>query len=90
MSIDWSAFWQVAGVSLAFGLGITVLFALGVMGLSMSRGHVKDEADAAGGAQTGDAVRGGRGAGSILAGTCFVLCVAAVLYGLYLEIPQFH
>lgn len=25
-----------------------------------------------------------------IAGACFVVCVAAVLYGLYLIIPQFH
>jgi hypothetical protein len=82
--IDWGAFWKVAGVSLVFGLGLVVLFSLGVVGLSMARGKTRDDdPDSA-------VVRGGRGVGSVLAGTCFVLCAAAVLYGLYLEIPQFH
>lgn len=29
-------------------------------------------------------------AGTAVAGACFVVCAAAVLYGLYLIIPQFH
>jgi hypothetical protein len=82
--IDWAAFWKVAGVSLVFGLGLVILFSLGVVGLSMAKGKVDESSEG------GIAVRGGRGVGSVLAGTCFVLCAAAVLYGLYLEIPQFH
>ena len=78
--IDWAALGKVAGVSLAFGLAVVVLFSVGVVGLSMAKGKISDD---------GTAVAG-RGVGSVLAGTCFVVCGAAVLYGLWLIVPQFH
>ncbi len=78
--VDWTALGKVAGVSLLFGLAVVVLFSVGVVGLSMARGTVDDN---------GLAVSG-RGLGSVLAAACFVVCAAAVGYGLYLIIPQFH
>lgn len=81
--IDWAALGKVAGVSLLFGLAVVVLFSLAVVGLSMARGH-DHRTDGPG------AVAQPRLAGSLLAGLGFVASGGAVLYGLWLIIPQFH
>jgi hypothetical protein len=78
-AIHWSGLARVAEVSLAFGVGIAVVFALGVLGLSRL-----EDVRAEGGSP---AVRAGAYA---LAGTAFTACAAAVLLGLYLIVPQFH
>jgi hypothetical protein len=78
--VDWASLGKVAGVSLVFGVGIVVLFSVAVLGLSMARGRASDD----------DIAVNGRGAGSAIAALCFVMCAAAVGYGLYLIIPQFH
>jgi hypothetical protein len=78
ISIDWADLAKVAEVSAAFGVGIVVVFALGVLATS--------RAAAARVAQR--PVQ--RASGFAVAGTAFALCAAAVLYGLYLLIPQFH
>lgn len=100
VSIHWSGLAEVAVVSLVFGVGIVVVFALGVVGLSkleqarggMSGGPAKgasgDGSKVVPGAISGSP--GSRAGGYALAGTAFALCGAAVLYGLYLIIPQFH
>jgi len=72
VQIKWADLGQVAEVSLAFGVGIAVVFTLGVLALS----RVPD------GRSRAVAVSG--------AATAFALCAAAVAYGLYLLIPQFH
>jgi hypothetical protein len=77
MHIDWSALGQVAVVSLLFGVGVAVLFAFGVTALSR-RAVAVDEKRSVSPVDTA------------VAGLCFLACVAAVLYGLYLIIPQFH
>ena len=72
MQIKWDDLGQVAEVSFAFGVGIVVVFTLGVLGLGlMQEGR-------------------GRAVGLSGAVTAFALCAAAVGYGLYLMIPQFH
>jgi len=76
MHIDWSALAQVAIASLVFGVGIALLFAVGVTALS--RRAVARERHSPAPVDTA------------IAGLCFAACVAAVLYGLYLIIPQFH
>jgi hypothetical protein len=76
MHIDWSALGQVAIVSLVFGVGIAVLFAVGVNALSRRTVAIEEKKGAA--------------PDSAVAGLCFLACVAAVIYGLYLIIPQFH
>ena len=81
--IDWAALGKVAGVSFGFGLAVVVLFSLGIVGLSMARGSEEPSPD-------GAAVGSRRLAGSVLAGVCFVVCAAAVLFGLWLIVPQFH
>ncbi|HET6298121.1 MAG TPA: hypothetical protein VFG33_32390 [Kribbella sp.] len=77
MHIDWGALGQVAVASLVFGVGIAVLFAVAVSALSRRAVAVDEK-------RTVSVVD------TAVAGACFAACVAAVLYGLYLIIPQFH
>jgi hypothetical protein len=79
IEIHWSGLIKVAEVSLVFGVGIVAVFALGVVGLS--------KAEEARSAPTGSPARA---AGLATAGVSFAACAAALLYGLYLLIPQFH
>jgi hypothetical protein len=76
VDIHWAALFKVAGVSLAFGVGVVAVFAVGVLALSQV------EAARAG----GRSIR----TGWALAGAAFLICAAAAAYGLYLIIPQFH
>jgi hypothetical protein len=78
--IHWADLAKVAWVSLAFGVGIAVVFALGVVGAA--------QADTAR-AGTGRAGTG-RVRGYVVAGSCFTACAAAALFGIYLIVPQFH
>jgi hypothetical protein len=82
MSIDWSALLRVAGVSFAFGVGIVAVFSFGLLALS--------QVGSAGRAAERTAGGGVAPARLALAGLCFLLCAAAVLYGLWLIVPQFH
>lgn len=79
MSIHWAGLARVAEISLVFGVGIIVVFALGVVGMSRLEQ-----------ARSGEGNSSSRVSGYALAGTAFALCAAAVLYGLYLIIPQLH
>jgi hypothetical protein len=79
IEIHWSGLVKVAEVSLLFGVGIVAVFTLGVLGLS--------KAEAAKSAPLGSAARATGLAGAAAA---FTACGAALLYGLYLLIPQFH
>lgn len=80
MDIDWAALGRVALISVAIAIGVVTMFAVGVHGVAQIEAD-KGSTSAAGGRR----VRG-----YLLAGTAHGLCVAAVLYGLYLIIPQFH
>jgi hypothetical protein len=70
MKIDWAALGSVFGVSLIVTVALVGLFTLGIVGLSK-----REEASTRGGAvaltTTG-------------AYACFVLCAAAVAYGIFL------
>ncbi|MEV6411311.1 hypothetical protein [Kribbella sp. NPDC051718] len=77
MHIDWSALGQVAIASLIFGVGIAVLFAVGINALSRRAVAV-------------EAKKNPPPVDTAVAGFCFLACLAAVFYGLYLIIPQFH
>jgi hypothetical protein len=79
--IDWASLGKVAGVSLVFGVAIVIIFSVGIVGLSWFNGESTSP-------EVG--VRSSRTAGLAMASVSFVLCIAAVLYGLYLIIPQFH
>jgi 1,4-dihydroxy-2-naphthoate octaprenyltransferase len=94
--IDWTSLGKVAGVSFVFGVAIVVLFSVGIIGVSWMHGHDSPDADAA--RDRGNSDAGGQGSavaanqplGATLAVVCFGLCTAAVVFGLWLLIPQFH
>lgn len=77
--IHWAGLIQVTEAAFVFGVGIVVVFALGVLGLA--------QVDRAGAAEHRSAARA---SGYAVAGVAFALCAAAVGYGLYLIVPQFH
>lgn len=76
MNLHWSALGQVVVVGAGATLAVVVVFAFGVVALSQ-----RDTAR-----EHGEAGRAALAA----AGTCFIACAAAVLYGIYLIVPQFH
>jgi hypothetical protein len=76
MSVDWKSLGEVAAVSFGVTVGVVAVFAVGVLALS-----ARDTVRASGGSGTAQ-VAG--------AGACFLGCACAVVYGLYLIIPQFH
>lgn len=97
--IDWASLGKVAGVSFIFGVAIVVLFSVGIVGVSWIHGGTGADADSAGpaslaaidaGAGGAAGITGSRPLGFALSGLCFAICGGAVLYGLYLIIPQFH
>jgi hypothetical protein len=95
--IDWAALGKVAGASFVFGVAIVVLFSIGIVGLSWMRGGIGSDDEPAtlasidgGASAVHGAASGGRTLGAGLAGLCFAICAAAVLYGLWIIIPQFH
>ena len=77
MHINWSALGEVALVSLLFGVGLAVLFALGVTAMSRRAVAIDEK-------------RQPSFVDTSVAALCFAACLAAVLYGLYLIVPQFH
>jgi hypothetical protein len=79
ITINWSDLIKVAEVSLAFTIGIVVVFAVGVVGMAQFEA-----------ARSSAGRSGTRIGGAVLAGGCFLLCAAAVGYGVYLLVPQFH
>jgi hypothetical protein len=79
ISIDWGAFGVVLGVSLVAAVGIAVFFAAGIRLL------------ATGSPDDGQIVHSARPPiATFGAGVCFAICIATVLFGLWLIIPQFH
>ncbi|BBC96793.1 hypothetical protein ACFYMX_05595 [Streptomyces griseofuscus] len=74
MKIDWASIGSVFGVSLAFTVGLVVLFTLGINGLAR-----REKAAAEGGTAT-LAVTG--------AYVCFAACAAAVAYGILLIVSK--
>ncbi|MGI8761916.1 MAG: hypothetical protein ACR2LF_11610 [Jatrophihabitantaceae bacterium] len=88
MSIHWADLARVAEASLGFGVGIAVVFALGVLGLSRLDGARSGERASGTGSWPGARVAA-RGA-LVVSAVAFTACAAAVGYGLYLIIPQLH
>jgi hypothetical protein len=76
MDVKWGSLGEVASVSIGATVGVVVLFALGVRALG-ERETLRESG-------------GGGTAQYVAAGACFLVCACAVLYGLYLIIPQFH
>jgi UPF0716 family protein affecting phage T7 exclusion len=76
MNVKWGALGEVASVSIGATVGVVVVFALGVWALAEREEAREQGADAS--------------ARLVGAAACFAACAGAVLYGLYLIIPQFH
>ena len=79
LHIDWLALGRVVLISAVVGVAIVSAFSIGVLGLS----RVDNAADDTG-------TQSQRTTGYLLVTAMHGLCIAAVLYGLYLLIPQFH
>lgn len=79
LHIDWLALGRVVAISAVVGLAIVTVFSVGILGLSRADNALDN---------TGTASQ--RTTGYLVAATAHGLCIAAVLYGLYLLIPQFH
>jgi hypothetical protein len=86
LGVDWAAFGIVFVVAFAASVVIVSFYAIGLRLLAV--GSTEDTGN------DGSIVSTARGerplAASIGAIVCLSICVAAVLYGLYLIIPQFH
>jgi hypothetical protein len=87
ISIDWGAFGLVFAISFAAAVVIVVFYALGLRLLATGS---PDDTGADGSVVSGSD-RGPRPLGATVGGyVCLGIGVAAVLYSLYLIIPQFH
>ncbi len=89
MSIDLSSIGIVAGVGFVAAVGIVLVYTLGLRLLGTGQ-----PVDAAGERTEyrDETPRSGHTPPAALAGAvvCFGVCAAAVLYGIWLTIPQFH
>jgi ABC-type nickel/cobalt efflux system permease component RcnA len=81
MDIKWSSLGEVAVVSLAVGVAIVVIFAVGVLAWSL-----RERATSAASGQTA----GNAPMLTVAAGLCFLACAVIIGYGIYLIVPQFH
>lgn len=86
MDIDWMALVKVAVVSFAFGVGLVTVFSLGIVGTAAASRDASSPSGGGGEVSTAVNPLAARG----IAVLCFAACGAAVLYGLWLIIPQFH
>lgn len=89
MQIDFTAIGTVAGVGFVAAVSVVLLYTLGLR--LLGTGQPAD----AGGDHTQyaeETERSGKTPPAALAGAslCFAVCAAAVLYGIWLTIPQFH
>lgn len=89
MTIDFSAIGIVAGVGFVAAVGVVLVYALGLR--LLGTGQPVD----AGGDHTeyaDETARSGHTPPLALAAAvlCFAVCIAAVLGGMWLTIPQFH
>ncbi|PYY33203.1 MULTISPECIES: hypothetical protein [unclassified Curtobacterium] len=89
MSIDFTAIGTVAGVGFVAAVGVVLLYTLGLR--LLGTGQPADS----GGERTQyseETPRSGTTppAAYLGAGVCFAVCIAAVLTGIWMTIPQFH
>ncbi|WP_439690163.1 hypothetical protein ACRQ4C_03660 [Curtobacterium sp. SP.BCp] len=89
MDIDFGAIGTVAWVGFIAAVGLVLLYTLGLR--LLGTGQPVD----AGGERTQDAQetpRSGHTPPLALAGAglCFAVCIVAVLFGIWMTIPQFH
>ncbi|MCA2304888.1 hypothetical protein JF770_15080 [Mycobacterium intracellulare] len=78
LHIDWIALGRVVAISTVVGVAIVSVFAIGILGLS----RVDSARDGT--------VRTRSRSGYLLLVSTHGLCIAAVIYGLYWLVPQFH
>ncbi|MFB7273059.1 hypothetical protein [Streptomyces sp. NPDC056244] len=86
MALDWSGLGEVALVSVGATVGVVFVFALGVRILA----HRDEDEEPDGRPRLGRDRRRPSAPARAVAGLCFLACAAAVAYGLYLIVPQFH
>ncbi|MCC8908896.1 MULTISPECIES: hypothetical protein [unclassified Curtobacterium] len=89
MDIDFTSIGTVAGVGFVAAVGVVLLYTLGLR--LLGTGQPVD----AGGEHTQyaqETPRSGHTPPLALAGAglCFAVCIAAVLFGIWMTIPQFH
>ncbi|QIQ01020.1 hypothetical protein [Streptomyces liangshanensis] len=92
MDLHWSSLGEVAVVSIGATVGVVIVFSLGVRALATREedgGPARPHPRPGGGSTAYGARRPGAPAMAV-AGVCFLACAVAVLYGLYLIVPQFH
>jgi hypothetical protein len=92
MNIDWGAFGEVFGVSMGAGVGVVLVFAIGVALISarVPAGGQRAATPArpsTGGQRAATAARPSTG-NQALAALCFLACALVVSYGLYLVIHK--
>jgi hypothetical protein len=94
LGVDWGAFVVVFLVALAATAVIVTSFALGIRAFAAGAEEPAGAGAGADGATAAVAAGPGpvdRPAGATAAGlACFAVGVAAVLYGLWMIVPQFH
>lgn len=77
MDLNWSSLGEAVVISLGATVGVVIVFSLGVRALASREGSGVDTDRPSALSKAG-------------AGLCFLVCAAAVGYGLYLIIPQFR
>jgi hypothetical protein len=89
MEIDFGAIATVAGVGFVSAVGVVLLYTIGLRLLGVGQ-----PVDAAGDhtQYADETTRSGKTPPAAMAGAvlCFAICVAAVLFGVWMTIPQFH
>jgi hypothetical protein len=89
MEIDFASIATVAGVGFVSAVGVVLLYTIGLRLLGVGQ-----PVDAAGDhtQYADESARSGKTPPTAMAGAvvCFALCAAAVLFGIWLTIPQFH
>ena len=75
MNVNWSGLGEVFGIALLAGVGIVVLFSLGIMSLGR-----RERARQDGGSATA--------VSAVVPGGCFLLCLGIVGYGIYLVVAK--
>lgn len=89
MDIDFTSIATVAGVGFVSAVGVVLVYTLGLRLLGTGQptdaggDHTKYTEETARSEHTPPLALAG-------AGLCFAVCVAAVLLGIWLTIPQFH
>jgi hypothetical protein len=84
--INLSALWKIVVYGLLLGAGLPTLFAVGLRALALPGGARVQTAGAGGGVGSdsdNDRLVGGNVLGMIIAGICFLIILAAIVWGIY-------